>query len=545
MALTVVTLCGLPAVWNSQWMWIDDQIVVGGQLWPPESALNQSYHSMGREYIGHGLYLKLLSYVFPLQPFWYYSTNYLLHVCVIGLATWIVWQATRSAVAAVLCTLTAGFASTGPEVFLTLFKHELPMTLWLLVALLLVQDLMRTERRRCTGTLVALAGATFLSGILGKENFVVLPIGLAGGLICAALITRRPKLPGHLFAAVLFTFIGAVAVFVERYLVGAYSIADGGYTGSLFVFHPTLATSLERARLYEFQAGDVVALVIIAALACGGSLIVATLRKRGLTAAQIVSITCAVAAATQVLFSLVFLSWVQVYYLYPAAILTTISLGCLWPAGSPQSGSIRGILFCRFGLSAVLVATMILTLPTFALRLYAQNAVQTLEWRLITAIGTMPPHSLVLLGFPPDAEMIENTGLLLRRVLDRSDITLGSAFDPGTATQLSKAYTERRPVFLAFVHSPSGNSKIGGRGIAQKSRTEILTMAAANGIEYVCPDLQETLGPWEITVTRVDFKLPPIMTIRFGYGWELDRLLPPSVAVPGCGSAEPSETRDE
>ena len=163
------------------------------------------------------MYLKLLSYVFPLQPFWYYFTNYLLHVCVIGLATWVVWQATRSAAATVLCTLTAGFASTGPEVFLTLFKHELQMTLWLLVALLLVQDLMRSERFRCIGTLVALAAATFLSGVLGKENFVVLPIGLAGGLVCAALMTRGLKLPGRLFAAVLFTFIGATAVFVERY----------------------------------------------------------------------------------------------------------------------------------------------------------------------------------------------------------------------------------------------------------------------------------------------------------------------------------------
>ena len=219
-----------------------------------------------------------------------------------------------------LCTLTAGFASTGPEVFLTLFKDELQTTLWLLVALLLVQGLLRTERFRYTGTLVALGAATFLSGMLGKENFVILPTGLAGSLICAALITRRPKLPGRLFVAVLVTFIGAAVVLVERYLVGTYSIADGGYIGSLFVFHPTLAISLERARQYEFHAGDVMALVIIAALACGGSITTAALRKRDLTSAQIVAIACAVAAATQVLFNLVFLSWVQVYYLDSAAI---------------------------------------------------------------------------------------------------------------------------------------------------------------------------------------------------------------------------------
>jgi hypothetical protein len=35
------------------------------------------------------------------------------------------------------------------------------------------------------------------------------------------------------------------------------------------------------------------------AFACGGSVITATLRKRDLTPAQIVAITCAVAAATQ------------------------------------------------------------------------------------------------------------------------------------------------------------------------------------------------------------------------------------------------------
>jgi hypothetical protein len=126
---------------------------------------------MGREYIAHGLYYRLLSYVFPRQPFWYYFTNYLLHVCVIGLSTRIVWQATRSWAAAVLCTLTGGFASTGPEVFLTLFKDELQTTLWLLVALLLVQGLMRPERSRYTGALVALGAATFLSGMLGKEIY--------------------------------------------------------------------------------------------------------------------------------------------------------------------------------------------------------------------------------------------------------------------------------------------------------------------------------------------------------------------------------------
>jgi hypothetical protein len=541
LALLVVTLCGLPAVWNSHWMWIDDQMVVGSQLWPPDSIFNQSWHAQGREFIAHGLYFKLLSLVFPLQPFWYYLANYVTHVCVVGLAAWVVWRATRSGTATALCALTAGLASTGPEVFLTLLKQELQMTLWLLVALLVLQRLVRPDRFRPTGTLVALAVATFLSGTLGKENFVILPAGLAGGLVCAALTAPRLRLPGRLFAAVFATSIGTAAVFVERHLLGTRSIAEGAYTGSLFVFHPTLAASLERARIYGFQAGDAMALVTVAAVACVGCVVAAIFRKRDLTTAQAVAITCAAAAVTQVVFNVVFLSFVQIYYLYPAAILGTVALACLWPAASEHigaaSGPARGKRFCRTGLTAVLVSTAMLTLPTFALRLYAQNVIPALEWRLITAIAAMPPHSLVLLGFPPDAEMIGNTSVLLQRALGRSDITIESAFDTNKAARLSEAHAERRPVFLAFVYDPGENWKVGVRGVAQKSRTEILALAAAHGIGRVCPDLRETLEPWPITVSRVYPSLPPILTIRFGYGWELDRLPPPSLAISGCGSS--------
>ena len=180
LVLIVVALCGLPAVWNSHWMWIDDQMVVGSQLWPPDSILNQKWHAQGREFIAHGLYFKLLSLIFPLQPFWYYLTNYVTHIAVVGLAAWVVWRATKSGAATALCTLTAGLASTGPEVFLTLLKQELHMTLWLLVALLLVQRLLRPDCSWRAGTLITLAIATFLAGTLGKEELRH-PDGWSGG----------------------------------------------------------------------------------------------------------------------------------------------------------------------------------------------------------------------------------------------------------------------------------------------------------------------------------------------------------------------------
>ena len=526
-AVVVVALCGLPAVWNSHWMWIDDQMVVGGQLWPPDNIFNQLWHAQGREFIVHGLYFKLLSLAFPLRPFWYYLTNYATHVCVIGLAAWLVWRATASGTATTLCALTVGFASTGPEVFLTLLKQELQMTLWLLVALLAVQRLLQLDRLWLAGTLVVLAVATFLSGTLGKENFVILPIGLAGGFLCASLTAPLRRLPWRVLAGVLVASLGTIAVFVERYLLGVRGVAEGTYTGSLFIFHPTLNSSLQRTRFfYAFQTGDIIALVAVATVACAGCVIAARFRNRNLSAAQIVAVTCAAAALTQIVFNVVFFSFAHIYYLYPAGILGPIALACLWPTGPG-----------RLPLAAALVGTTILTLPTFAVRLYAQNVIPALEWRLITAIAGTPPRSLVLLGFPPDAEMIGNTDVLLRHVLHRSDITIASAFDTNNAARVSEAYAAHRPVFLAFVYEPGENWKVGVRGLAQKSRAEILAQASAHRISQICPYLQETLGPWLITVSRIVPSLPPVMTIRFGYAWELDRLPPPSAAMFGCTSS--------
>ena len=57
-------------------MWIDDQIVVGSQLWPPDSILNRSSHAQGRRVDRSRRVLKLLSLVFPLQPLWYYLASY-------------------------------------------------------------------------------------------------------------------------------------------------------------------------------------------------------------------------------------------------------------------------------------------------------------------------------------------------------------------------------------------------------------------------------------------------------------------------------------
>ena len=534
LAWLLVGLCGLPAVWNSHWMWIDDQIIVGAQLWPPDSIVNRALHAMGREYVAHGLYFKLLSLILPLRPFWYYLVNYLMHLGVIGLAGWVVWRATRSRLATTLAVLTAGFASTGPEVFLTLLKLELPMMLWLLISLLLLQRLLRADRGRPVGLLVVLVVTTFLSGTLGKETFVILPAGLIAALVASVLAGSRPPQVGRLFAAACATCLGVAAVFVERRLLGVRGITNGSYTGKLLVLHPTLAALLGRADIYSYVAGDAVLLTAISAVLCIGCVVCAAFRRRGLSAAQVVAITCAAAASAQVAFDIVFIDFVTVYYLYPAGILSAVALACLWPG--EVSGPRRLKQAGRAGLAAVLAGTTIVTLPTFALRVYAQNAIPEMEWHLIRAIAATPPHSLVLLAFPPGAEMIGNTPVLVQYALGRNHIDIQSALGADTAARLARAEAARRPVFLAFVYDFGENWKVGVRGVAQKTRKETLALAGRHGIQYICRDLGGTLGPWSITISRVPLGWPLIQHIRFGYGWELDRLPASFGAAYGCSS---------
>jgi hypothetical protein len=264
------------------------------------------------------------------------------------------------------------------------------------------------------------------------------------------------------------------------------------------------ASATSRAKIYVFQAGDAIVLATVAAVACVACVIATIYRKRDLATAHVISITCAAAAVTQVVFNVFFLKVIQVYYLYPVAVLATIALVCFWPVASEGIGAALGLArwmrFCRVGLATILLGIAVLTLPTFALRIYAQNVIPASEWRLMNAMADLPPNSLVLLGFPPEAEMIENSALLLDRVLGRVDLTIEAAFSPSNEARQSEAYVERRPVYLAFVYEPAENVKVGIRGVTQNLRTENLALAASYGIGRICPGPRETVGPWPFKV---------------------------------------------
>ena len=513
-------------------MWLDDPMIVGAELWPPNSPVNQGYHAAGREYVAHGLYFKLLSLVFPLHPFWYYLVNYITQVCVVCLAALLVWRTTRSATITCLAALAVGFASTGPEVFLTLFKLELPMTLWVLVALLVLQRLLTAGPGRFGARMGAMALATFLAGTRGKENFVILLAGLAGTLVASAVLARPPRVVlGRLAGAVFAASIGAAAVFMERRWLGTSSVADGTYTGRLIEFSPTLAASRQHMEVYWFHADEPILLATVAAVAILVRVCLAGFRKRGLSSSEILACVCAAAAMAQVVFDVVFLKQVLIYYLYPASVFGAIALACLWPTVA-RGVKLAPIYFVsslswRIGLAAFLIGITALNLPIFALRLYVQSAIPAIEWRLLSAIAATPPHSLVLLGFPGATEMVTESHILFQHALGRSDISIGSAFDSNVAELRAKASADQRQVVLAFVDEPGENWKIGLRGVGQKSRAEILALAAANGIDVVCPLDHEALGPHLITVPAVFLPLFPMMPIHFGYGWELDRLPAP------------------
>jgi hypothetical protein len=511
-------------------------MIVDAELWPPNSPVNQGYHAMGREYVAHGLYFKLLSLILPLHPFWYYLANYLTHVCVVSLSALLVWRSTRSATVTCLLVLTVGFASTGPEVFLTLFKLELPMTLWMLLALLALQRLLTEGPGRFGARLGAIALATFLAGTLGKESFVILLAGLVGALAVSAIVARPPRAAlgrplGRLASGVLAASIGAAAAFLERRWLGTSSVSDGTYTKGLVEFNPTLAASCQNLEIYWFHAAEPILLATVAAAACLIRVCLAGVRKRDLVASEILACVCAAAAIAQVVLDVVFLKQVLIYYMYPATLLGAIALACLWPtiAAGVKHAPIDFVsrLSWRIGLAAFLAVTIALNLPLFALRLYVQSAVPAMEWRLLSAIAATPPRSLVLLGFPEETEMVKNSQILLHRVLGRSDISVRSAFHSDLADLRTQAAADQRQVFVAFVDERGENWKIGLRGVVQKSRADTLALAAANGIDAVCPIDRETLGPYPITVLAVHFPLFRMMPIDFGYGWELDRLPAP------------------
>ncbi len=518
-------------------MWLDDPMIVGAQLWPPSSPLNLSYHAMGREYVAHGVYFKLLSLILPLHPLCYYLANYLTQICVVSLSALLVWRSTRSAVVTCLLVLTVGFASSGPEVFLTLFKLELPMTLWVLVALLGLQRVLTAGPGRFGARLGAIALATFLAGTLGKENFVILLAGLVGTLAVSAIVVRPPRVAlGRLAGGVLAASIGAAAVFLERRWLGASGVADGTYTAGLVEFNPTLAGSCERLRNYWYHAKEPILLATVAAAACLIRICLSGFRKRDLSASEIVTCVCATASMTQVVLDVVFLKQVLIYYMFPATLLGAIALACLWPtgAGDVKHAPIDFVsrLSWRSGLAAFLAVTTAVNLPLFALRLYVQSAVPAMDWRLLSAIAAVPPRSLVLLGFPEETEMVKNSQILLHHALGRSDISVRSAFDSHLADIRAQASADQRQVFVAFVDEPGENWKIGLRGVAQKSRADTLAQAAANGINVLCPVEHEELGPYSITLPAILLRIVPLLQVNFGYGWELDRLPAPGAK---CG----------
>jgi hypothetical protein len=129
----------------------------------------------------------------------------------------------------------------------------------------------------------------------------------------------------------------------------------------------------------------------------------------------------------------------------------------------------------------------------------------------------------VLLAFPPEAEMVDNTRVLTRYALNRPDLDVRSALATDTMAQVEASQAAGRPVFLGFVYDFGQNAVAGVRGVAHKTRAETLTLVASHGIANISPEQAGTLGPWKVTVSPILLKWPPLLQFRFGYGWELDR----------------------
>jgi hypothetical protein len=526
----VVLGVGLPAVVNSHWNLLDNEFVIDQLLWPPNSAGNYSQHGQGREFIATGLYLRLLWLILPLQPIWYYLTNFLLHFLVIAVVFTIVYRATKSGIVALIASLVAALASTGPEVFLTLLKQELPMMLAIILALLIVQRMLEGRSRANQSDLYvrlpALTVLTFVAATWGKETFVILPIGLMAALTLCAMscaisqttVLRSPQF-NVLASATAFSVIGAALVFLERRLVGVRGITSGTYTLDILDFSPSWSALMARLFNYGIHDWDVLMIFCLAVTLTALSAVNSLIRRQPLSDSQLISVIAATAAAAQLVFTLVFINSVQHYYFYPVPILSAVAIGCLWPSWSAANDFCGRLLrnVGRLGTAAAAVTTA-LAVPTFASRVYVQTVVPGMEWKMLEAIAALPPNALVLLGWRPRAEMVSNAAMMVNKVLERPDIQVAAGINPAASHLVAQAKADHRPAFVAFVYQTAGdNQRFGLRETDPPSRAENLSALAANGVSPGASVRSFNMVP-------IRFLTPRWRRFTFTYDWELDRL---------------------
>ena len=171
------------------------------------------------------------------------------------------------------------------------------------------------------------------------------------------------------------------------------------------------------------------------------------------------------------------------------------------------------------GAALLVVAVAVSAGPTVLLRLHAQAAVRSAEWKLFQAVSQLPLGSVVVLPFASGAEMIDNLASLLRHSFQRVDLVIEATPIHGglQARPTNPSFSDR---FAVILHDDNQNWRLGLRGTAQGSRAQQLSRFEAVGISLSCRVKEHLRAsePWRI------WRLGRPIEISFAYNWEIHRV---------------------
>jgi hypothetical protein len=491
-------------------MWLDDQAIVGAHLWPPSSVVNVMAHRMGREAVADGLYFKILAELFPLHPVFYYAVNFMFHLGTLAFLIVGVFKSTRNLIISTVAGLLAAFASTGPEVFLTLFKLEGRMMFFVSIFVVLLSGLQPDRgpsRRIAAGMFLSVVA----SGVWGKETFVLIYLGGATALVGLLVLKgdfSRPRLRA-MITVVLTIVSGIAAVALYRYLIGVSGVMQGSYSGSLLSLVPSLTRLRNVTFIYSLVASDVLIGLSASCMLLLGVVALRRTRASPMSSWSVVGAFACGGALAVCLFHILVFEFLHVYYLYPVGLLAPVGLACLYFGVAKDEG--RTILSLA---PLVVFASVLLgfSIPQYLNRIYAHHKVATAEDYLMNVISALPARSLILLPFSPHAEQIGNLSVLMRYLRGRTDLEFASWLGSDVKERVRSSGESGRPAFSIVIYDEGQNWRVGGRGLAAVDRTIAYRKMGESGLQCT-PLLSHRTGPKKLY-------RPPDLTALAGYGFE-------------------------
>lgn len=441
MLVLILTLCviyivsvDISHVVSMNWIWLDSQHIIGSEFWPFSNPDRILHALAGRDRIGYGLFYHILTSIIGVNDhygvLWQYGWNYIFHLANCVLVGLVVWNLTKNSIASLGATLISLIQSSGPEVFLNVTKNEHFGVFWILVGLAAVTS----HKEYCVGeaslrvyviNFTVFATTVLGIGLLGKEPLVFHVIGIiiidlmepARRVVVRSINTRLSRLSVSLI-------VGIIGYSVYRYYIGISSPLNGSYSGGL-IYAGSFRQVLTSIYNYSNHSSDVI-IVVLAAFALQGILSRRTLvSARRVAPGFDVSIRgVALGSLLFLVFHFLFVKSNQVYYLYPAGVLSAVPLVAgLYECGRCLQRRLSVVEIVPLVAGAILsVYVVVFAVNRWGVRSDAITFIGKGTHDIFQVLREAPEHTTVGLPFSPGDERLRNIPLMMKVLYKREDI---------------------------------------------------------------------------------------------------------------------------